>query len=75
MRRCLPSRRHPATSPARRAWRHPKASGPALRLPRAALNITTNTVIELGPSTTGTVTGPGRVNGTYDPTQWVVLFE
>lgn len=40
-----------------------------------ALNITSNTVIDLGLATTGTVTGAGRVNGTYDPAQWVVLFE
>jgi hypothetical protein len=40
-----------------------------------ALNISTNTVIDLSQALTGTWSNPGSGNGIYDPTQWAVVFK
>ena len=40
-----------------------------------ALNITTNTVIDLSQAVTGNWTNSGTGTGVYDPTQWAVIFK
>lgn len=40
-----------------------------------ALNVTQNTVIDLGLATTGTWDTPGNGSGVYDPEKWAVVFK
>ena len=40
-----------------------------------ALTVAANTVKDLSLATTGSINDAGRVNGTYDPSQWAIVFE